>query len=111
MSSFVSCGKKRFGAQSSVATMTPPAVRTDTVLIKHLNTTIGAKTVQVYNRLPFFLMPEESDETLRHEGDLIEAAPDVLLLPFNDFRPPQKDYLILRRITMLARSYRSYRPQ
>ena len=30
-------------------------------------------------------MPEEGGEILRRERDLIEAAPDVLLLPFNDF--------------------------
>jgi hypothetical protein len=61
-----------------VAATTPPAARTDAVFIKHLNATIGVKAAEVSNRLPLFIMSEESDEILRHERELPEAAPDIL---------------------------------
>lgn len=36
--------------------------RTDIPLIKHLAHTMSIEAAGVYNRLPLFLMPEESDE-------------------------------------------------
>jgi hypothetical protein len=59
-------------------------IRTDSPLIRHLARTMGLEAAGIYNRLPLFLMPEESDELLRHERDLLDSAPDTLPLPFED---------------------------
>jgi len=40
---------------------------------------------QVYNRLPLFVMPEGAEELMSHEQDLLDAASDLLPLPFEDF--------------------------
>jgi hypothetical protein len=59
--------------------------RPDVPLIRHLARTMDLEAAGIYNRLPLFLMPEESDELLRHERDLLDSAPDTLPLPFEDF--------------------------
>ncbi len=59
--------------------------RTDSTLLKHLAKTISVEAAKTYNALPLFVMPDESDELLRYEKNLIEASPDNLVLPFDDF--------------------------
>ncbi len=63
----------------------PGPPRTDSVLIKHLNATMGLKAAEVYNRLPLFVMPDGVDEIISREQDLLDAAPEELPLPFDDF--------------------------
>jgi hypothetical protein len=46
---------------------------------------MGLGAGQVYNRLPLFVMPDGAEELMSHEQDLLEAAPDLLPLPFEDF--------------------------
>ncbi len=61
------------------------ANRTDSPLIKHLAQTMGLKAAEVYNGLPLFVMPEEANELTEREEDLLDAAPEQLPLPFEDF--------------------------
>jgi len=60
-------------------------IRTDSALIKHLAHTVSLDAALVYNRLPLFVIPEESQELMQHERSLLDAAPDILPLPFDDF--------------------------
>jgi hypothetical protein len=60
-------------------------LRTDGPLIRHLAETISLDAAGVYNGLPLFVMPDGSEELTSHEENLLDAAPDVLQLPFNDF--------------------------
>jgi len=60
-------------------------VRPDRVLIKHLYRTLGPKAAEIYNRLPLFVLPEDSEELIKHELKLLEIAPQELHLPFEDF--------------------------
>ena len=60
-------------------------MRTDAPLIKHLAATISTDAAGVYNRLPLFVMPEESEDLMQHEADLLSAAPETFQLPFEDF--------------------------
>ena len=59
--------------------------RTDIALIKYLAQSIGPEAADVYNRLPLFLMPDESDELIKNERNLLDAAPENLPYPFDDF--------------------------
>ena len=59
--------------------------RTDTALIRYLSGELGQEAAAVYNRLPLFLLPDDSDELMGHERDLLDAAPDILPVPYDDF--------------------------
>jgi len=59
--------------------------RTDMPLINHLRKTVGVEAAVVYNRLPLFLMPEESSDLMLHEADILAAGPNILPHPFDEF--------------------------
>jgi hypothetical protein len=59
--------------------------RTDAPLIRHLAKERGPKAAAIYNALPLLLLPEQSSELIDHSKELINAMPDIINVPFDDF--------------------------
>lgn len=60
-------------------------MQSDSLLIDHLNRTLGGEAARHYQELPFFVMPNNIRDFLSDAKELLETAPDELEMPFEDF--------------------------